>query len=135
MPWRRQDEPTTVEKICGGLSYFTLGIVGMIYVLFFVKNGAQSPLFRFHFIQSILLGILAMLVGMCVTPLLSIILQLVAAVAPGAAAPFAGAVSVGAIVVSGAFNLLLVYGAIMSFLGKFAEVPVISNIVRQNAMR
>lgn len=132
MPWRLQSEPTVAEKVCGGLSYCTFGIVGMIYMLFFSKGGEQSPLFRFHFFQSILLSIAAMLLRMGIQPLLGIIFQILGAVAPGVVAPLAGGVGIAELVVQGAFSLVLIYGMVFCFLGKFAEVPIISNVVRQN---
>ena len=92
MPWRLQSEPTVVEKICGGLSYFTFGIVGMVYMLLFSKAGTQSQLFRFHFFQAILLSILAMLIGWGAKPLLDIVMAILHAVSPHLVTPFAGAV-------------------------------------------
>lgn len=132
MPWRLQSEPTIAEKICGGLSYFTFGIVGMIYMLFFSKNGTQSQLFRFHFFQAILLSIIAMLIRMAAGPLITILFNLIGAVAPGAVVPLGNALGLTTEIIGNAFSLLLLYGAIMAFLGKFAEVPFISNVVRQN---
>jgi uncharacterized membrane protein len=132
MPWRLQSEPTVAEKVSGGLSYFTFGVAGLIYQLFFCKGEQPSQQFRFHFFQAVILSILAMLVQMAVGPLLDIVMQIVSAVAPAALPPLVGGIAITGLIISKAFYLLLIYGAVLAFLGKFAEVPLISNIVRQN---
>jgi uncharacterized membrane protein len=133
MPWRHQADPTVVEKVIGGLCYFTFGIIGLIYVLFFNKGGLQSTseLFRFHFIQSILLGFFAMLVGWMFPPAFELLNGLLGAVIAPALPVLMYVIGI----VQKAWFFLLVYGAVLAFLGKFAEVPVISNVVRQNMMR
>lgn len=131
MPWRLASEPTTMEKICAGLSYFTFGLAGLIYMLL-QKTQNQSDLFRFHMYQAVFLCILATLFNWAIQPLLGIILPLVGAVAPAVAAAGATAAFAIGTVLSGIFSLVLLYGAVMAFLGKFAEVPFISNLVRRN---
>ncbi len=131
MPWRSQSEPSKMEKAAAGLSYFTFGMTGLLYMLL-SKGGNQSQLFRFHMYQAVLLSILAMLVNWALRPLLSIGFQIMGAVAP-AVVPVAE-LTIGWInlVLTNTFYLLLLYGAVWAFLGKFAEVPLISNVVRQN---
>lgn len=134
MPWRLQGEATTREKIIAGFCYPTFGVVGLIYVLLKGRD-SQSQLFRFHFIQSILLWIIASLVGWAADPVFAIIrelLKLLDGVWAGGAAITGQVIIFAAIVISKAFYLLLAYGAIWAFLGKFAEIPFISNVVRQN---
>jgi uncharacterized membrane protein len=131
MPWRLQGQPTTIERICGGLSYLTYGIAGLLYILL-SKNSGQSQLFRFHMYQAVFLCILGTLFSWAINPLVGIITNVMAAFAPGAAAALASAVGMITIVVSGGFTLVLIYGAVCAFLGKFAEVPFISPLVRQN---
>lgn len=132
MPWRLQSEPTLAEKVCGGLSYFTFGVVGLIYQVFFTKDQATSQLFRFHFFQSIVLSLLSMLVAFAAQPLLDIVFKVLFAIVPALQNPVSTVVVFGAMALQGAFTLVLAYGAIWCFLGKFAEVPFISDIVRQN---
>jgi uncharacterized membrane protein len=131
MKWRLQGEPTVMERVLAGLSYGTFGIAGLLYMLF-SKSGSQSQVFRFHFFQSILLWIIFTLVSWGAGPLLDITAHLLAAIAPQALAPTIGTVLFCASVLTKAFYLLLLYGAVLAFLGKFAEVPFISNLVRQN---
>jgi uncharacterized membrane protein len=131
MPWRLQSEPTTAERICGGLSYLTFGIAGLLYMIL-SKSGSQSQLFRFHFFQSVLMSILGMLIGWAAEPLLQIVMSIMGAVAPSVVSGFASSVGFIAIILTNTFRLALLYGAVWAFLGKFAEVPFISDIVRQN---
>lgn len=131
MPWRSQSDPSKLEKVAAGLSYFTFGMTGLLYLLL-SKGGGQSQLFRFHMYQAVLLSIVAMLVGWALGPLLSIAFQIMGAVAPQVVPVAATAIGWTTLVLTNTFYLLLLYGAVWAFLGKFAEVPFISNVVRQN---
>ena len=131
MPWRLQGQPTTIEKICAGLSYLTFGIAGLLYTVL-SKSGSQSQLFRFHFMQSILLWILATLLQWGASPLIGIISGIMSGVAPAALPGFGVGVNLVVMILTNAFYLLVIYGAVLAFLGKSAEVPFISNLVRQN---
>ncbi len=134
MPWRTQGEPTTREKIIAGFCYPTFGVVGLIYVLLKGRD-CQSQLFRFHFIQSILLWIIATMVSWAVEPLSAIIgcgVSLLDGVWPGASRIVGNGIGFAFVVVTKVFYLLLAYAAIWAFRGKTAEIPFISNVVRQN---
>ena len=131
MPWRLQGQPTTVEKICAGLSYLTFGIAGLLYTVL-SKSGNQSQLFRFHFMQSIMLWILATLLGWGSGPLVEIVAAIMKGVASGALPGFLLGYGIVVNILTYSFYLLLIYGAVLAFLGKSAEVPFISNLVRQN---
>jgi uncharacterized membrane protein len=129
MPWRLTSPPTTTERIVGGICYFTFGMAGLLYIIL-SKTQNQSQLFKFHFYQSIVFWILATLVGYCATPLMHMVGATVMAVGGGAGVAIMQGIGIVAEILIWGFRLLLVYGAIMAFLGKFAEVPLISNIVR-----
>lgn len=131
MAWRLQGQPTTIERICGGLSYLTYGIAGLLYILL-SKGSRQSQLFRFHLYQAVFISILGTLVSWGITPLVGIITNVMGAFAPGVAVAISGGFGAVALVISGIFTLVLLYGAVCAFLGKFAEVPFISPLVRQN---
>jgi hypothetical protein len=132
MPWRSQSEPTVAERACAGFSYFTFGVIGLIYILFFNKSGEQSELFRFHFLQAILLSIFAMLLSYAAGPMGDLLGQFIRFAPESIATGLQSGLAWTGLILVNAFRLLLVYGAIFCFLGKFAEVPVISNVVRQN---
>ena len=130
MPWRINSDPNTVERVVAGLSYLTFGMAGLIYLLL-TKERAQSTQFRFHTFLAMFTWLLLVLfqwaasfMGHLLFPLFS----------------FAGAFGTTMVTaVNGLFTLLgivfylvLLYGAVMAFLGKFAEVPLISNVVHRN---
>lgn len=122
------------ERLCAGLSYFTFGMSGLLYMLF-AKRSDQSELFRFHVIQASLLWVLAWIIRMAAAPILSIVISTFAAIAPGPAAGAADLIGMVLQVVTIAFGILLAYGAVFAFLAKFAEVPFISHLVRANMSR
>jgi uncharacterized membrane protein len=129
MPWRLQSQPTPLEKACAGLSYVTFGITGLLYMLFSKRND-QSDLFRFHLYQAVFLSLLSVMISWAIWPLLGIILNIMQAVAPAAVSPTESAIFWIARIISSGFYLLLLYGAVWAFLGKFAEVPVVSDMIR-----
>lgn len=131
MPWRLQSEPTTVERIVGGVSYLTAGIVGLLYMLL-SKNGGQSTQFRFHTFQSMFLAIIFVLFRWAVTFLNDLTGPMLLAIGGDTGRLLYTGVAQLFGILTTAFSLLFLYGAIMAFLGKFAEVPFVSNIVRYN---
>lgn len=133
MPWRQQDGPTGLERVIAVLCYLTAGIAGILYIVI-SRSSYQSNFFRFHFLQSIILGIIALLLGWASNTFGMIgmpFFQLLDGLAPGVGGTIANVVVmlVQAIIV--AFGLLPFYGLIWAALGKYAEIPFISNVVRQ----
>jgi uncharacterized membrane protein len=131
MPWRSPSQPTKTERIVAGVSYLTFGIAGLLYMIF-SKRGDQSDWFRFHFIQSIMISVIAALVGWGVGPLSDILVQCLSLISKSVAAGAYDVIRVAMEVFSWGTRILLLYGAIFAFLGRFAEVPFISSLVRQN---
>ena len=122
-------KPDTLERLIAGLCYLTLGLAGLIYTIIQGRY-ARTNFFRFHFLQSILLGIFGMLLNWTSSIFVSIvggILQMIPGMGPEMIMVLPLAVSwilrIG--------MLLLVYGLVMSLLGKEAQIPVVSKIVRQ----
>jgi uncharacterized membrane protein len=134
MPWRsQQDSPTALERVVAVLCYLTMGLAGIVYIIL-SRSSSQSNFFRFHFLQSIILGILAILLnwaagaaGFMVLPLFN----LLDGVMPGTGGQIANGVGFLLANIMVAFSLLPIYGLIFAALGKFAEIPFISNVVRQ----
>jgi uncharacterized membrane protein len=122
MPWKYTSPPSTAERIVGGLCYLTFGLAGIIYIVLSGRHG-QSDVFRFHFMQSILLGILGILFGWTIRLFDSTFLSLMGGIG-------IGVVYVIDLLMKAAY-LLLLYGMIASFLGKYAKIPLVSNIVRR----
>lgn len=133
MPWRQQDNPTVVERVVSVLCYLTAGIAGILYIII-SRSSYQPNFFRFHFLQSIILGIIAFLLGWATnifgftsTPLF----QMLDGIAPGIGGTAANIIVMLVQAIIAAFGLLPVYGLIFAALGKYAEIPFISNVVRQ----
>ena len=133
MPWQYEKEQTVLERVVGGICYLTFGLAGLLFIILSGKRG-QSQFFRFHFLQSIVLCIISLLLSWCS----GIFIQMVGSLLSGLAASGVGAVEQimfwtqrSLYVVITAFNLLLVYGLILSFLGRYAEIPFISDVVRR----
>jgi uncharacterized membrane protein len=121
--------PTAVERVIAGLCYVTFGMVGLIYLLVTGKQ-KQSFFMQFNFLQSILLGLLGLVLSYSVSAIANLLGGTVGLVNQGAAglvmSPFA---LLGAGIQALSFILML-YGAIWAFIGKEAEIPFISKLVR-----
>ena len=133
MPWINQNEPTKWERLLGGLCYLTFGLVGLLYIIISGRNG-QSQFFRFHFLQSIILGIVGLLLSWCSSIFVMIItsmLGLVDGVSHGLGSQLGYWIGLAVVVIVRAAYLLLLYAMIWAFLGKYAEIPFISDVVRK----
>ena len=133
MVWRSQDKATALERIVAVLCYLTGGLAGIVYIIL-SRSSAQSSFFRFHFLQAILLGILTILfqwtigaLSLIVTPLFTLLDNAM----PATGGHIANGIGMGLTIVLQAFSLLPFYGLICAALGKFAEIPFLSNVVRQ----
>jgi hypothetical protein len=116
------------ERVICGFSYLSMGMVALVYYLFKGGRGA-SPFFLFHFYQSILAGLFYFMFGFAVSALMEILGGLVSMI-PGA--PPQTIMLLGVILgyVHQALLLVLVYGAVVAFLGKLNGIPGISKLAR-----
>lgn len=145
MPWRNdrsfnpgsynRNSPSLTERVVCILCYITSGIAGIIYIII-TRSQSQSEFFRFHFLQSIVLGIISLLLSwalqaaaVALGPIISALLE-----ALSGAGIVIGTVTQVLSLFMGIFMLLPLYGAIMAGLGKYAQIPLISDVVR-NQMR
>jgi uncharacterized membrane protein len=131
MSWLKTSGPSTLEKVIAGLCYLTSGLAGLLFIII---NGQsrQSEFFRFHFLQSIILGIIALIFSWCSGVFTQIFFGILSALTPalGEAAPtIAKVISMAMVVVQNAFYLLILYATVWAFIGKKAEIPFISPIV------
>lgn len=114
------------------LSYLSTGILGLIYVLFSGKH-RNSMFFKFHFYQSMLLGIIWMLLNMGAGGLISTITGLLGLFG-SATAPVTAVVGVGLGMafegISIVIRLCLLAGIIQSLRGRYLDLPGISKMVR-----
>lgn len=133
MPWRSQDKPTPLERVVAVLCYLTAGIAGIVYIIL-SQTRSQSNFFRFHFLQSIILGLLTILLQWSMQAIGAITMTLFTwldAAMPGTGGQIANGTGFLLQSIFVAFSLLPFYGLILAALGKFAEIPFISNVVRQ----
>jgi len=131
MPWIKSNQPVIIERTVAGICYLTVGLAGLLYIIV-TGNKTQSLFFRFHFLQSIMLGIFLFLFQMAYGAL-SQILGGILGLIPGL---HGGAVVMEpiAVLMQGINIVVLIacaYGAIFAFMGKQAEIPGVSRLVRQ----
>jgi uncharacterized membrane protein len=133
MPWRSQDNPTPLERVVAAICYPTAGLAGIVYIIL-SRSSSQSNFFRFHFLQAIILGILAILLRWTIGAasfMTGPLFEFLNGLMPGTGGQIATGVGLVLEYSYLAFGLLGVYGLIFAALGKFAEIPFISNVVRQ----
>jgi len=135
MPWNNPRTPDVVEKIISGLCYLSFGLIGLLYLIVNGKS-SNSGFFRFHFMQSILLGILGVLLNWTsgffvssIAGILSLFGSSLASVQPSVMMVIGTTVDT----IAKVGILLNLYGAVWAFLGKYAEIPVLSDLVRQQS--
>jgi uncharacterized membrane protein len=131
---QKQSGPDKKEKIVSSLCYLSMGIVGLLYIIFSGRN-SQSPFFRFNFLQSIVLWILSWLMGRAQEALVSTLAGIFG-LAGALTANILPMITLGISVISGLITsvlyLVILYGCIWAMLGKNVEIPFISKVVRQN---
>lgn len=133
MPWINQRQPDVQEKAISGVCYLTVGLIGLLYIILSGKS-ANSPFFRFHFLQSILLGVLGCLLNWTAGAFVSILGGMLGMFGEAASGPSSVILNGITFLIHNIYLagiLLLGYGAIWAFLGKYAEIPFVSNLVRQ----
>lgn len=133
-PRKSSNRPDGVERLISGFCYLSMGLVGLLYI---VISGKKEPsdFFRFHFIQSIILGGLFFLCGFTG----SIFANILGGVFGLIHLTFADTILfwVGQFwyYAGCLFCILLVYGGLFALFGKHAEVPIVSRLVRTNMQR
>lgn len=138
MTWRERpsssgSKPPTLERVITGSCYLSGGLVGLLYIIITGRQG-QSNFFRFHFLQSILLGIMFLLLQWTADIIVNIgsgLLGLFKGVAPTVALYGPMYLSTGLSWLLTGYLLLIAYGMIWAFLGKYAEIWWISGFIRQ----
>ena len=133
MPRSNEYGPTVLERVVAGICYLTMGLAGLLFIIISGQR-VQSDFFRFHFMQSIIIGIIGLILSWCSGILYQILGGLLGMLAPalgGAAPQVSYWLGQSITIILNAFYLLLVYGMVWAFLGKFAEVPFISDVVRR----
>ncbi|GEM_PF-1225855 len=140
--YERPAEPKSMytfpEKAAAAGTYLPAMIgflIGIVYIL--AKGpGCDRSFFRFHFYQSIFLSVLLFLIQALGTGMSGIII--------GTIRLFEGMIGSGTVgfltenltmvtyVLMAPFVLLVPYGMIMSLLGRYADIPWVSRVIRSN---
>lgn len=133
MVWIRNDEPEMLEKVVAAATYLPCWIgfgIGILFILFNGK-GSNNRFFRFNFYQGALLGLLGSVIIMAMGYLVGLVQGLLgmAGLSMAEAGEAAGLVIQSFAI---AFQLLALYGLAFSLMGKFAEIPFISDVIRQH---
>ena len=126
--------PNVTEKIGAVLTYLTLGIWGLIWLLTSSRSYFdQKDFVRFHCYQSIFVGLLFMFIPQSFHVLFSLIIQILKLI-PGISVVIYGIHTINLIVQAillYGLIALIVYCAIFSLLGKYTNIPYVSQIVNR----
>ncbi|OGI04214.1 MAG: hypothetical protein A2Y25_08915 [Candidatus Melainabacteria bacterium GWF2_37_15] len=123
------------DRIISSLSYLTSGLVGFIWLIVsHIRHDRLSAFTRFHIFQSIFIFILIYVVGLVLNILLAIVKIM----------PIIGPLTVniayflkdfplilGFSIINFAIVALSVYLAFSAFMGRYGEVPGVSDTVRK----
>jgi uncharacterized membrane protein len=133
MPWMNNRGPDGIERAVSGFCYLSFGLIGLLYIILNGK-GSKSEFFRFHFIQAIILGLAATLLSWTAqsfTMILTGVMGLFGSAGQGAAPAVSEVIGGTMGILSKIGFLVLLYGMLWAFLGKIAEIPFLSKLVRQ----
>jgi len=131
MPLFNQKNPLVVERTIAGLCYVSGGLIGLLYIII-SRSKSQSMFFRFHFLQSMILVALGILLNFTTQITQNILGGFLGLMNLGNPNVVMGYIGLGIQLIMNGGLLLMLYGMIMAFLGKYAEIPLISPLVRQN---
>jgi uncharacterized membrane protein len=123
--------PSVLERVIAGFCYFSCGLVGLIYILLTQQTNRQSDFFRFNFLQSIVLGLIGILANYAGNLIIQMLGGAVGMFSAGAADLMTSPISLAVALLQGLYYILVLYGAIWAFLGKQAQIPLLTKLVRQ----
>lgn len=135
MQQNRLQGPVFIERLIAALSYITFGFVGFIWLLIgiFTKNNLR-PFLKYHIFQSIFISIayflLCQFLGllMNILSMIPFVNQIILQLTFYFNAPLLFGLSLIQVVI----NVILIYLAFTSFMGKFSYIPWISEIITAN---
>jgi uncharacterized membrane protein len=128
------NQADTQIRIMSALCYMSSGIIGLIYILLNGKNN-KSQFFMFHFMQALLIGIFMVLIGWAGGGISGFVMGFFGLFGSSLAS-VANIVGMGLALTMQLLTVVLiiadVWGIIQCLRGKFADMPVVSKIVRSN---
>ncbi len=123
------------DKIISGLTYLTFGVAGFIWIIIsHIRRDRLSGFLRFSIFQSIFISILLFLIGMILNILLGVfqIMPVIGSKAVNIAYFLQDApVILGQSTINAAKIGLFLYLSVFAFMGKYGEVPWVSDTVRR----
>lgn len=126
--------PNIKEKLGAALTYLTLGIWGLIWLLLSRKHYYdQKDFVRFHCFQSIFLGVLYMFIPQGIAILFSLTYQVLRLI-PGTSFVTSGIDSVYGllqILIKYGSLILIVYCVIFCIYGKYTNIPWVSQLINR----
>jgi uncharacterized membrane protein len=132
-PYFNNSVSNQIRLMCA-LCYMSMGIIGLIYMLFNGKD-CKTPFFQFHFIQALMIGIFMTLVawtGAGISGFVMGVLGLFGSGAMGAASVVAMGLGLLSKLIETVAMIGNIFGIIQSARGKYADMPVVSKLVRAN---
>ncbi len=134
----RSETPYLIERIVAALSYWTMGMVGFIWLIIGLFTKARlKPFLQYHIFQSIFISlgfaVLSIFVGFLsnILSVIPFINKVVAQINFLLNMPLIFDYSILQTVI----YAFLTYLAITSFMGRFSYIPWISDVIDQNISR
>lgn len=134
----RSEPPYLIERIVAALSYWTMGMVGFIWLIIGLFTKARlKPFLQYHIFQSIFislgLAVLSIFVGFLsnILSVIPVINKIVAQINFLLNMPLIFDYSIMQAVI----YVFLTYLAVTSLMGRFSYVPWVSDVIDQNISR
>lgn len=134
----RSETPYLIERIVAALSYWTMGMVGFIWLIIGLFTKARlKPFLQYHIFQSIFislgLAVLSIFVGFLsnILSVIPFINKIVAQINFLLNMPLIFDYSIMQAVI----YVFLTYLAVTSLMGRFSYVPWVSDVIDQNISR
>ena len=134
----KSESPYLIERIVAALSYWTMGMVGFIWLIIGLFTKARlKPFLQYHIFQSIFislgLAVLSIFVGFLsnILSVIPVINKIVAQINFLLNMPLIFDYSIMQAVI----YVFLTYLAVTSLMGRFSYVPWVSDVIDQNISR
>lgn len=134
----RSETPYLIERIVAALSYWTMGMIGFIWLIIGLFTKARlKPFLQYHIFQSIFislgLAVLSIFVGFLsnILSVIPVINKIVAQINFLLNMPLIFDYSIMQAVI----YVFLTYLAVTSLMGRFSYVPWVSDVIDQNISR
>lgn len=121
---------TKLKLVCAGC-YLTIGILGVVYSMAEGK-GRNSPFFKFHFTQSLIVGIFYILLSTCLSILSGMLSGILNMLGPTVGGIGATIVGYSNLAFSLAYAIACLAGVVQCLRARYLELPFFANLTRRN---